>query len=213
MLHDIRSTFKSRKCISQLAQTDSSIFPDWQGHLLWLADSERRQLHSYAFCNEMRACGIFMSLCLASIMTFKPNDEFSCHFVICIVYLIRCHLPEYKAWNYNPWWTGKVKLNVAGVCISRNCGQESMLPLSFAVALPRGKGNAAAHWFVAAQVEIFNFRYNYPYYAYYKKRLKCRAVVRSCKNFLLIAVAGPRSCKNKLEGRLTGMCLSVDNKR
>jgi hypothetical protein len=33
-----------------------------------------------------------------------------------------------------------------------------------------------------------------------KKSLKCGAVVRSCKNFLFRAVAGPRSCKKKLEG-------------
>jgi hypothetical protein len=31
-----------------------------------------------------------------------------------------------------------------------------------------------------------------------KKLLKCPAVVKSCKNFLLRAVAGPPSCKKKI---------------
>jgi hypothetical protein len=35
-----------------------------------------------------------------------------------------------------------------------------------------------------------------------KKRLKCHAVVLSCKNFLLRAAADPRNCKKKLEGTL-----------
>jgi hypothetical protein len=36
-----------------------------------------------------------------------------------------------------------------------------------------------------------------------KKLLKCRADVGSCKNFLLRAVAGLRSCKKKSEGTLS----------
>jgi hypothetical protein len=53
-----------------------------------------------------------------------------------------------------------------------------------------------------AQLGFFNFHCKYSYYGYYKKLLKCRAVVRSCKNYLLRAVAGPRSCKKELEGTL-----------
>jgi hypothetical protein len=46
------------------------------------------------------------------------------------------------------------------------------------------------------------FLCKYSYYVYYKKILKCPAVVRSCQNFMLRAVAGPRSCKKKIEGAL-----------
>jgi hypothetical protein len=35
-----------------------------------------------------------------------------------------------------------------------------------------------------------------------KKLLKWRAVVRSCKNFLLRAVEGPRSCKKEIRGNV-----------
>jgi hypothetical protein len=42
--------------------------------------------------------------------------------------------------------------------------------------------------YAAAKLEFF-------YYTYYKKLSKCRAVVRSCKKFLLTAVTSPRSCK------------------
>jgi hypothetical protein len=52
---------------------------------------------------------------------------------------------------------------------------------------------SCAHWIVAAQLEFFISNCKYSYYANYKKVSKCRADVRSCKDFLLRAVAGPRS--------------------
>jgi hypothetical protein len=78
-----------------------------------------------------------------------------------------------------------------------------VFPLSRAGARPRSNRNAAAHtelW--PRSWEFFNFHCKYSYYAYNKKNLKCRAIVRSWKNCLLRAVAGPRSCKKKLEGTL-----------
>jgi hypothetical protein len=39
---------------------------------------------------------------------------------------------------------------------------------------------------------------------YYKELLKCRAVVRLCKNSLLRAEAGPSSCKKKFRGKAGG---------
>jgi hypothetical protein len=60
---------------------------------------------------------------------------------------------------------------------------------------------SGAHWIVAVQLEFVHFHCKYSYYVYYKKILKCRAVVRLCKIFLPREVAGPRSCKT-LEGRV-----------
>jgi hypothetical protein len=58
---------------------------------------------------------------------------------------------------------------------------------------------------------ILNFHFKYSYYAHYKELLKCRAVVRSGKNLLLRAVAGPRSCK-KIRGTLISTPIDVFTK-
>jgi hypothetical protein len=49
--------------------------------------------------------------------------------------------------------------------------------------------------------QFFNCHCKY-YYAYYKQLLQYHAVVRSCKNFLLRAVAGKHSRKKELEGMM-----------
>jgi hypothetical protein len=74
-----------------------------------------------------------------------------------------------------------------------------MFPLSCAAA--QELKCSGAYTVVAAQLEFFSFHCKYYYYyAYYKELLKCRADVRSCKNFLVKAVAGLRICtKNKRE--------------
>jgi hypothetical protein len=41
----------------------------------------------------------------------------------------------------------------------------------------------------------------FSHYACHKKLLRCRAVVRLCKNFLLRAVSGPGRCK-KIRGNV-----------
>ena len=41
------------------------------GSFWWLTNGESRQIHSYTFCNELWACGIIMSFCLASIITLS----------------------------------------------------------------------------------------------------------------------------------------------
>jgi hypothetical protein len=77
-----------------------------------------------------------------------------------------------------------------------------MFPLSCAGVRPRSNWNAATHtelllrsWnFAVLIVSVLIKRIK-------KNVLKCRAVVRSCKNFLLRAVASPRSCE-KVEGTL-----------
>jgi len=44
-------------------------------------------------------------------------------------------------------------------------------------------------------MQFVNIHSKYSYYAYYKKLLKFRAMVRSYKNFLLRATADPRRCE------------------
>jgi hypothetical protein len=52
------------------------------------------------------------------------------------------------------------------------------------------------------RMQFVHIHCKYSYYAYYKKLLKFRTLVKSCKNFLLRAAVGPRSCEKKLERML-----------
>jgi hypothetical protein len=74
-----------------------------------------------------------------------------------------------------------------------------MFPLSCAGARPRSNWNAPAHTeLLPRSWNVSIFIVNILIMHIKKKLLKYRAVVRSCKNFLLRAAAGPRSCKKKL---------------
>jgi hypothetical protein len=75
-----------------------------------------------------------------------------------------------------------------------------MFPLSCAGARPRSNWNSPAYTeLLPHRWNFLNFHCKY-YYAYYKQIVKCHAVVRSCKNLMLIAAAGPSSCK-KIRGK------------
>jgi hypothetical protein len=65
---------------------------------------------------------------------------------------------------------------------------QSMFPLSCAGARLRSNRNDPAH------IELLPRSWNI-LIMHIAKLLKCRAVVRSRKSFLLRAAAGPRSCK------------------
>ena len=90
--------------------------------------------------------------------------------------------------------------------MSLNYWSRAMFPLSYADARTRSNRNAPAN------TELLPRSWNFAIFVVNilimhitKKLLKCRAVVRSCKNFLLRTVAGLRSCK-KLEGTLVKTC-------
>jgi hypothetical protein len=106
----------------------------------------------------------------------------------------RCHMSGFHyntpLGNYLAWFWSSVCIMNNVPSKLRRCAAAQLLKCS------------RAHWIVAAQLVFFSFCCKYSYYAYYKKLLKWRAVVRSCKSFLLRAVAGSRSCKKKLEGTL-----------
>jgi hypothetical protein len=70
-----------------------------------------------------------------------------------------------------------------------------MFPVSFAGARPRSNRKFRAH------TELLPRSWNFSVFIvnirimHITKKFKCRPVVKSCKNFLLRAVVGPRSCK------------------
>jgi hypothetical protein len=85
-----------------------------------------------------------------------------------------------------------------------------MFPVSCADAPPRSNRNAPAHSELLSRSWNFSVVVVNIILHITKKLLKCRAVVRSCKNFLLRAVAGPRSCKKKNQNeRCRGGILDV----
>jgi hypothetical protein len=87
--------------------------------------------------------------------------------------------------------------------IWKMCLPSTMFPLSCAGARPRGDWNSPTDTELLPRSWNFSISIvNILIMHITKKFLKCRAVVRSCKNFLLRAVGGPRSCKKKIKGRL-----------
>jgi hypothetical protein len=78
----------------------------------------------------------------------------------------------------------------------------------FLLCSPRAP--ARSNWNVHAHTEFLPCSWNFSIFIINilimhitrKKILKCPAVVRSCKNFLLRTVAGPRSCKKNIRGNV-----------
>jgi hypothetical protein len=75
-----------------------------------------------------------------------------------------------------------------------------VFPLSCTGARPQSNWNAFSHY------ELLPGNWSFLIMYITKNFLKCRAVVRSCKNSLLTAVAGPCSCKKKLEATFSVTC-------